>query len=560
MQRGTQLRLRYADLLLRSYSKRFADPARVRAQHVDRLRDLRAVQEGLLRRILETHAGTAYGRRHGFAEIGGPEGYRDRVPVATYEDLRPWMERMLEGEKDVLVAGAPSFFSTTSGSTARPKFVPGVLAGITAGCDALLARNAFLHGDHPRAFAGRALFVVGSAAEGTTRGGVSYGAMTGFGYAAGQVGFQGRPFPHSVFSLDDYEARDHCLLRLALARRDVTVLAAYNPSTLVVLLSAARSRWDDLLAGISAGGLPPDLDLPAAVAEDLEPELVPDPERARELTGLADAGPRAWWPRLAAVLCWKGGSAGFYLRELAADLEGLPVRELGLLASEAMVTVPVDDDGAPVLLPETAFWELAPLDDPEAAPVPAWEVEDGASYRVLCTTPSGLYRYDLGDVVRVDGFFEGAPRLAFLRRAGRIHSFTGEKLTEEHVTLAVRAAADASGVRLAGFTAVPRWEMPPRYELLMELGEPAGREGESGDAAARDFARRLDPALQEVNAEYAGKRRSGRLAATTVARVAPGSFAARRRSAAAREAQFKESHLACDPAMVPEMKVLEVMP
>ena len=551
MDRGTTLRLSYAAMLLRAYERRFADPARVRAEHVGRLRELRRVQEELLASILAANADSDYGRRYGFARISSPEDLRGRVPRATYEDLRPYVERMLAGEPGVLVAGTPAYFSTTSGSTAKPKFVPGVLAGISAGCDALLARNAFLERDHPDALAGRALFVVGSAAEGTTAAGVSYGAMTGFGYAAAQVGFRGGRFPQSVFSIGDYPTRDYCLLRLALARRDLSLLAAYNPSTLVVLFAAARRGWDALVDGVAEGGVPPELEVPADVRDELAAELPADPVRARELRGLAGAGPRAWWPRLAAVLCWKGGSAGFYLRELAGELDGLPVRELGLLASEAMVTVPVDDDGAPVLLPATAFWEFAPADEPGAEPVPAWELADGACYRVLCTTPAGLYRYQLDDVVRVEGSFEGAPRLAFLRRWGRVHSFTGEKLTEEHVTLAVRAAADAAEVRVVGFTAVPRWSLPPRYELWVEL------DGGDGTATSR-FAAGLDGALQTTNPEYAGKRRSGRLAEPVVVRVAGGSFAGLRRRAA-RDAQYKEVHLACDPSHRPELDVVEVL-
>src|SRR5687767_526537 len=172
MDRASRLRVAYSEMVLREYNRRFADPS-----VVDRLdaafEKPRAAQESALRDILAAHSATAYGRQHGFDNIRDWRGYRERVPVVDYEALRPFVDRMLAGEPDVLVRGRASYFSTTSGSTAAPKFIPGTQSTITAGCEATLARNAFLRRDHPSVFEGRPLLVVGSMAEGTTTGGVT---------------------------------------------------------------------------------------------------------------------------------------------------------------------------------------------------------------------------------------------------------------------------------------------------------------------------------------------------------------------------------------------------
>jgi hypothetical protein len=131
----------YTAMLLRSYGRRMTDPAGVVAAFAARLDDPRRAQEETLRAILARHAGCEYGRRHGFADVAGYHDYRERVPTVDYEDLRPHVERMVAGEADVLVKGAASYFSTTSGSTAAPKFVPGTQQSIAAGCDAILARK-----------------------------------------------------------------------------------------------------------------------------------------------------------------------------------------------------------------------------------------------------------------------------------------------------------------------------------------------------------------------------------------------------------------------------------
>lgn len=550
MDRASRLRMEYTGMLLRSYGRRMQDAPGVVAAFEARLDDPRRAQEQTLRAILTRHAASEYGRRHGFDTLAGYDDYRARVPVVSYEDLRPYVERMLAGEADVLVQGVASYFSTTSGSTAAPKFVPGTQQTIAAGCEGILARNAYLRRDHPAAFAGRPLFVVGNMAEGRTTTGVTYGAMTGFGYQLAHLGFSGRPWPHQLFSIKDHAARYYCILRLALAARDLSLISVYNPSTLLLLIETARQRWDELVADIAAGTLAVGPALPAELREELQPLLAADRERAAELAGRREAELAAWWPGLALLLCWKGGTLGFYLRALAAHIGSLPVRDLGIVASEAMVSVPVDDaTPGGVLLPDAGFFEFVPRDAGLDAARGAWELEQGGEYRLLLTTHGGLYRYDLADMVRVERFERRMPVLSFLHRAGRVHSFTGEKLTEHQVTLAVSAAAQAAGLHLSGFTAVPCFKLPPFYEVRAEVSGPVGW------AQCRRFACRLDAELAAVNVEYASKRESGRLGRAMLALVAPGSFERQRHRVVTHDAQYKQVHLASDPAQTSELEV-----
>jgi hypothetical protein len=201
-----------------------------------------------------------------------------------------------------------------------------------------------------------------------------------------------------------------------------------------------------------------------------------------------------------------------------------------------VMTIAVDDETAGgVLLPDSAFFEFIPAERPFDPPLCAWELAIGESYRVIVTTHAGLYRYDLGDVVRVERMHLGMPLLSFLHRAGRVYSFTGEKLTELQVTVAVRTAADIARTPLISFTAVPVWNMPPRYDIYVEPG---------GDVDPQTLAVIVDDQLCAANMEYASKRESGRLAHAGVVIVAPGTFARLRREY---DAQYKETHLATDP-------------
>lgn len=535
MDRASRLRMSYTEMLLRAYARKMMDACGVVTAHERVFEKPRPALEGVLRGILESNASSEYGRAHGFAGLRSYDEFRERVPVVAYDDIHPLVERMVAGERDVLVRGAASYFSTTSGSTATPKFLPGTQATISAGCEATLARNAYLRRDHPLAVAGRPLVLVGSMAEGTTAAGVPFGAMTGFGYHVAHMGFEGERLPYEIFTVPDYEARYYAILRFALAARDLSAILVYNPSTVLRLLEAAPAWWDDLVRDVADGRLRDEV---ARLGVAPPP---PDPERARELEAAGPGDPRGWWPRLRVLLCWRGGAASFYVEALRPLLGDLPVRELGLLASEAMVSVATDDHRGSVLLPMTGFFEFVPEGEDAQAARPAWSLDVGACYRLLVTTPGGLYRYDLADVVRVNGHHREMPRIEFLHRAGRVYSFTGEKLTEYQVTGAVRAAADACRVDLVSFTAVPTWGRPPFYEVLAEPHSPPRR-----DEWAR-LSSVIDDELQGVNMEYAGKRASGRLAGVRLTAVATGTFEKLRRDKRHGDAQYKEVHLATDP-------------
>jgi GH3 auxin-responsive promoter len=550
MDRASRLRLDYTEMLLRSYARRLADPAAVRARFEAKLREPRRSQEDTLQAILKRHAATEYGRRYRFEEIDGYEAYRARVPVVRYEDIQPDVQRMMQGERDVLIQGVASYFSTTSGSMAAPKFIPGTQQTISAGCDAIMARNAYLFHHHPRSALGRPLFIVGNAIEGKTAVGVTYGAMTGFAYYVGHMGFPGTPFPYDVFTITDYASRYYCILRLALAARDLSAIFVYNSSTLPLLFEVARTRWDELVEDVASGGLTAKVAVPKELRAEIESSAA-DPKRAAELRPLKEAGPRAWWPGLAVLMCWKGGSLGFYQAQLARWIGDLPVRDFGILASEVLLTIGVDDVTAGgVLLPDSGFFEFVPAGSGLESARGAWELERGSEYRVLITTHGGLYRYDLEDVVRVEGEHAGMPLLSFRHRAGRVHSFTGEKLTEYQVTLAVQVAAQAIGVRLQGFVVVPTWHNPPYYEVRAEL------DGSSTWPICRTLSFRIDEELKAVNIEYASKRDSGRLGRAHLALVAAGSFEKLRHRCSEQDGQYKQIHLAPDPSFGSELQVI----
>ena len=134
------------------------------------------------------------------------------------------------------------------------------------------------------------------------------------------------------------------------------------------------------------------------------------------------------------------------------------------------------------------------------------------------TTSSGLYRYDICDVVRCTGFVGTTPVLRFLHKGAYISNLTGEKVSESQVVDAVRHALDANRHRVSFFTLTPVWGEPPHYQLLLEAGDVPTSE------LAERLANTTDSKLQDLNCEYQEKRSTGRLGPLQVTRLQPGTW------------------------------------
>ena len=478
-------------------------------------------QATALRALLQRNARTAFGREHGFGVIRTAGEYARAVPLRDYEGFRPYVRRIVAGEPAVLTAEPVAAFATTSGTTGEPKLVP-VTASWLARMAALV-RLWMLRAlrDHPTLLDRAALTIVSPAIEGYTPTGVPLGAMSGLlQRGLPSLVQRAQAVPYGAHLVTDCEARVFVLLRLALAR-EVSAIGTPNPTTLIRLAEVTRQRTDPLLRAIQDGtlGIPwpavreePGWDA-RATRQALVARLGPDAARARALTAVASRHgalrPQDAWPTLALIGCWLGGHAGRHAERLPADYGDVPLRDLGLVASEGRLTLPLAD-GSPagVLVVDSGFYEFIPEEAMDAATPPvllAHELEVGRRYDVVLSGENGLYRYDLNDIVEVRGFYRRTPLVAFVRKGRDMTSITGEKLHLNHVQAAVREAEDLTTVKVWQFRLIPDVDAC-RYDLLVE---PSGVSLD--EIGAEAFARAVDTALARVNVEYAAKRRSRRL-------------------------------------------------
>ena len=506
------------------------------------------VQQDLLRRLLGSNRDTAFGKAHGFSSMVSWQDYRESVPVADYEATRPWVERLQAGERRVLTAEQPYMFTMTSGTTGQPKLIPAT--GFTRGCSARLSAQWLYRSlvDHPRVLDNKALVIVSPAVEGHTPAGIAYGSASGQIYQNASRAVRHRyAVPYDVFSIKDFEAKYYAIMRFAIAKK-VSLVATANPSTILRLVSTANTHRDQLVRDIRDGSLAKDADIPGEIRRSLEPHLKPDRERARELERLSSGEtftPQQYWPGLALVGCWKGGSVGVALDRLRPWFrEDMPYRDIGYLSTEAQASLPISDEGsAGILALETNFYEFIPeaeMDSASPRPLTAGAVEPGETYYIIITSPAGLYRYDINDLVRVTGFFRKTPLIEFVRKGRDVVSITGEKLHVAQFIQAVEKAQLSVGLKVAYYRAVGNIEAS-RYDLQLELAQE-----QVSDQLVVTLGRAIDEELAKLNIEYEQKRRSARLHPPHIHLMSTG-WSSRRLQAkmarTTRDTQFKDTLL-----------------
>ncbi|MGQ0523068.1 MAG: GH3 family domain-containing protein [Betaproteobacteria bacterium] len=512
------------------------------------LRDPMTAQRALLARIVRENRATVFGRRHGFERIASYEDFAQRVPVSEFEALRPHIEAEIEQGERALTAASPVRYVRTSGTTGKPKDIPLTAAHLSALQRVHRLSVACQHRVCPEAFRGSVLVIVSPAYEGTLANGRPYGSASGI--VAGNTPravLEKFVIPPPVLSIADSRVKYLLVLRLALARPDVTYLGSANSTTLLTLIKLYREHATVLIDDLRAGTfflmsqVPPDVQ--AAIRERLAPQA----ERAEQLAAL-QAGQAArladLFPQLKLVVTWTCASAGITVAALRRELSPRTrILELGYVSSEFRGTIPIGrraGSGLPTW--DTHFFEFVERDrwdrgEPEFLTLD--RVQKGHDYYIIVTTPSGLYRYFINDLVRVTGFLHAMPLLKFLQKGKGVTNITGEKLYETQVLAAVNEVMVHAGLD-PRFVMMLADEEARRYRLYVEPGTGAR-------PAAAKLAGAVDDKLQALNVEYHAKRESGRLGAPEATWLQSGTGEAYKKfcvDQGQREGQFKTLALA----------------
>lgn len=459
------------------------------------------VQQATWRELTAKFATTLFGRVNGVKKGMTYAEFRDRVPVQSHARLSQWIEQSKLGQKDVLWPGVCTFYATTAGTSGDPKLIP-VTAEMfahfrKAELDALYYYAARV--GHAGIFRGRHLFVGASTKLTATE-----HAATPTTYCGGIAGMIALNFPKwymrhhyepgpAIAEMDDWQAKLAAIAAQARSQ-DVTLLAGSPPALVVAAHTVRAQAWHE--------------GFPAETAQDV-------------------------WPNLECVM-HGGVPIDPFQKEMREEIGSAPNFHEIYMATEGFIAAQDSADAAAGLRLMTGtglFFEFLPIrqfDDalPAGLGAHALRLEDvkvGEDYAVLLTTPGGLCRYVLGDVVRFTS--TRPPRILYVGRTDLQLNRFGEHVSERDVTDALVTVCRRHDWTITNFHVAPLSEhtltgqQKGHHEWWIELipGTVATPTGPVMAAA-------LDAEVTARNHDYEAKRRSGALGPPVVRLVMPGVF------------------------------------
>jgi hypothetical protein len=495
-----------------------------------------------LRRILRRHADSEFGRRHGFSELlREPDletAWADALPVAEYDSFRSDIARMANGEPGILFPGRPGLFVSSSGTTGDPKLFPVTRRQQNAALSviALLtpaARAACVPGLGFRQ--PTATLMVASRPGRQTAAGIPVGNPSGAGLRRMlSIAPPFWVFPPALLGVQDHPTALYLHALFALRARNLGCIEAIYCSHIVNWMALIERRGAELVRDIATGSLSADLVLSTAERAILSAAMKPDPQRAgeieRELARDSAGRMARLWPDLRVLSSVVSGPFAVSLPALRAMAgPGPAVYTTCFGATEGMIGINLWRDAPEryVMALGAVHFEFLPvseLDAPRPRCVRMDAVREGESYELVISNHAGLYRYRLGDVVRIVAFEGKTPVFEFEYRRGNVLDLVGEKTTEQHLRNAFARLIDETPGLQAGLTDFTLYgdisRVPYRYIVYVEL------DGSSPPVDAEAMAARLDVRLSGENLAYATLGRdNGRLAALELRLLPPGSFA-----------------------------------
>ncbi|KAI3673763.1 hypothetical protein L6452_39893 [Arctium lappa] len=434
-----------------------------------------AVQQRILSEILTQNADVEYLHRHGLAGNTDRETFKKLVPVVTYEDLHNDITRIANGDKSPILSSHPiSEFLTSSGTSGgERKLMPTIEDELERRSLLYSLLMPVMNQFIPGLDKGKGMYFLFIKSEAKTPGGlVARPVLTSY-YKSSH--FEERPDdPYTNYTSpnptilcpDSYQSMYSQMLCGLCLNKEVLRVGAVFASGFIRAIRFLEKHWVLLTHDIRTGTLNPSITDPS-VREAVMGVLKPDPNLADFIE--FECSKNSWraiitrlWPNTKYVDVIVTGSMAQYIPTLDYYSDGLPLVCTMYASSECYFGVNLNPlcnpcDVAYTLIPTMAYFEFLPVhrndvvnggtktksagEKEKQRLIELADVKLGQEYELVVTTYAGLYRYRVGDVLRVVGFKNKAPQFSFICRKNVALSIDADKTDEVELHKAVETAA-----------------------------------------------------------------------------------------------------------------------
>lgn len=438
--------------------------------------------QNLLLNILKENASTEFGQLHHFADITSVEQYKNLMPITSYDDYEPYINRMVNEHEDNLLTSYPiQHYMESSGTQGTAKYLPLTNPSkeiVNTLSKQLFSRICDLMGD---AWTYHKLLLLIIPADKTLvehadRNSLSTELFIGIfdEYIADFV-------VSPMLAYDKGRTTDTQYLHALYALADENMSSIFSPfmSFILEFINYVNANKDMLIQNIETGTIDDSIQISEEDRLALLATMKPNKSRANHLRKIFQAYPTSWpkkiWPNLDLILSTSSGSflecTEVVRKYVGADVN---IMGLGLGASECVFSMPVElNQNDAVLLPHTGFFEFLPLGKNDyTKTLTLDELEIGKEYELLVTTISGLYRYQMRDAVTVTGMYLNTPKIQFSHRIDQTINIFGEKTSELLLRKIVYETAAENNLGIHNFSVYPdTTSAPMKYVLFIEFND-----------------------------------------------------------------------------------------
>lgn len=415
-------------------------------------------QDKIFQDLIKTGIKTAFGKDHQFEKIKTYEDFKKHIPIRDYEGLKPYIDRVTQGEENVLWPGKPVYLAKTSGTTSGVKYIPISKDSMPEHIRA--ARNALLNYIHETGHAsftdGKMIFLQGSP-ELETKAGIPVGRLSGIvAHHVPDYLLKNRMPTDATNRIEDWESKLDAIVDETI-NEDMTLISGIPPWCQMYF-----DRLSEKAGGKKIKDIFPNFKLFVYGGVNYQPYRA----KIEESIGFAIDSIETY-----------PASEGFI-----AYQDSQKSHDLLLLADAGM------------------FFEFIPTEtyfDEKPVRLSLKEVELDKNYALILNTNAGLWGYSLGDTVKFTSI--NPYKIVVTGRIKHFISAFGEHVIGEEVEQALMQVAQKEGVEIIEFTVAPQVNPPagelPFHEWLIEFGKAPK------DMAA--FGKKVDEAMQQKNIYYA---------------------------------------------------------
>ncbi len=445
--------------------------------------DCEAVQRKVLAEILHRAQGTSYATDHNLNGVHTLDEWRAVAKSSLYPDYQPYIEREMDGVKGQLYNAETAMYVATTGSTGNIKYFLESKAGNTAKDFMMTVRGLYLRHTLP--------IIANMEAKNLT---ITNYAPVDNGHdkntltvrASGQTArnIRKRTGTMNILSVEFWETfgitardRDYLIAVYALAEAMFSKVCCNNLIHFGRILDRIVDEGQQMIHDIRSGEF--SVPMPEEVRAVLREEFHPNPERADALQAIFDKHNclitcpediEAIWPELQAAMGWLAASVGRDAREVLRRLpKKVKCHDMGYGASEGKLTIPMKLGSATgACAPFNCFYEFLPIEQSamtNAEPLCMWEVEKGKYYELMITTYSGLYRYNMLDVVKVVDFVGKTPVVLFCGKSSDSIAMENGRLYGYQIADAAQAVERQLGIE---FDLVQAFGTDNGYSIMLE--------------------------------------------------------------------------------------------